>query len=739
MSQTNLTRQPTLMELRNIFQEKQRIQLRMQQDQTQSELSHSPQNDQNYPDESDSSSSQDDTSCCDTDDSQHLPSDLSEDDIQKFQRWISYPKFIFDDGLSLFTLSTSGITCRICAASQSFLQNSRHQYVTKPAVPSATNSLHGHITSKTHKEALKRWMQAEQAINDIAAIDIHGIDRHRQNQVRACHYVAKRLNPIADFKSLTDLLNSTDNEQFVTDSEGSDDLEDSIRFIHKITKSHSNQNKFRKLIDSANLQPRKLTKPVKTRWITCRSALSETLLYRDIILQVLADDRTEKTIQLCATMSNPENLLRIASIVLLLNRTSETNNLLQRTSISLADSKTVIDSLRVELGSLTSDVVRTELQQTLTALHFINFEPFMPVVVDECIQMAQSLRERLLVRFQQPDESSDLNFISHEFMLTPHSPETDYPILSLASRFPNFIEDDLKPEIVDHWHHMKSLYRLNFSAGDWWNRSISLENPTTKEQELLRNTFGLFKEDSIQCLLDRLRGSEPIVSDENVGWFEDGFSEPFRQYFIPNRVHLQKCVMDCLLIIVQSTISENCENMLVKVLSQIIIAWQNDNIPVNSTEDFSDFVYQFLSHRVGLRLMLRTLQEHTLKWFLMEFLVDSCQPSQTPSEQIQIVLTRPTPLLISAIDDINTRFSIHNLSRYLSAPPDLAYDIDPDSSDRTDLAFDVLFLSLLSIVSDEAFHKPARHLLARMFEMSEGELERLLLEREVRRGDLELE
>ncbi|KAK2958193.1 hypothetical protein BLNAU_6897 [Blattamonas nauphoetae] len=62
-----------------------------------------------------------------------------------------------------------------------------------------------------------------------------------------------------------------------------------------------------------------------------------------------------------------------------------------------------------------------------------------------------------------------------------------------------------------------------------------------------------------------------------------------------------------------------------------------------------------------------------------------------------------------------------------------------DSSARTDLAFDVLFLSLLSIVSDEEFHKPARHLLARMFQISESELERLLLEREVRRGDLEME
>ncbi|KAK2955338.1 hypothetical protein BLNAU_9729 [Blattamonas nauphoetae] len=421
MSQTNLTRQPTLMELRHIFQEKQRIQLRMQQDQTQSEHSHSPQNDQNNPEESGSSSSLDDTSCCDTDDSEHLPSELSENDFQKFQRWISYPKFIFEDGLSLFTLSTSGITCRIYTASQSFLQNSRHQYVTKPAVPSATNSLHGHIASKTHKEALKRWIQAEQAINDITAIDIHGIDRHRQNQVRACHYVAKRLNPIADFKSLTDLLNSTDNEQFVTDSQGSDD-----RLFWTIAEATDG--------------------------------------YRDIILQVLADDKSEKTIQLCATMSNPENLLRIASIVLLLNRTTETNNLLQRTVLSLADSKTVIDSLRVELGSLTSDVVRTELQQTLTALHFLNYKPFLPGIVDECIQMAQSLRERLMVRFLQPDESSDLNFISHEHMLSPHSPETDYPILSLASKFPNFIEDDLKPDIVDHWHHMKSLYRLNFST-----------------------------------------------------------------------------------------------------------------------------------------------------------------------------------------------------------------------------------------------------------------------------------
>ncbi|KAK2940792.1 hypothetical protein BLNAU_24298 [Blattamonas nauphoetae] len=163
-------------------------------------------------------------------------------------------------------------------------------------------------------------------------------------------------------------------------------------------------------------------------------------------------------------MSNPENLLRIASILLLLNRTTETNTLLQRTVLSLADSKTVIDSLRVELGTLTTDIVRTELEQTMTSLQINNFEPYLLVVVDECLRMAASLRERLMVRFLQPDESSDLNFLSHQFMLGPHSPDSDFPIISLASRFSCFIEDDLKPEIIDHWHHMKSLYRLNFSA-----------------------------------------------------------------------------------------------------------------------------------------------------------------------------------------------------------------------------------------------------------------------------------
>ncbi|KAK2951247.1 putative Polyadenylate-binding protein [Blattamonas nauphoetae] len=275
--------------------------------------------------------------------------------------------------------------------------------------------------------------------------------------------------------------------------------------------------------------------------------------------------------------------------------------------------------------------------------------------------------------------------------------------------------------------------------GHWWYQSITLHNPTTKEQELLRNTFSLFKEDSIQCLLDHLRGSEPIVTDENVGWFEDGFSEPFQPYFIPNRVHLQKCVMDCLLIIVQSTISEKCETMLVKVLSRIALARSHSIIPPELTPKFSLFICQFISSPVKLRLMRRTQQEHGLKWSLMEFLVDSCQPSQTPSEHSQIVLARPPPLLISAIDEINTRFSISDLSRYLSTPPDLTTDEDKDSPARTDLAFDVLFLSLLSIVSDEEFHKPARRLLARMFEMLEGELERLLLEREVRRGDLEME
>ncbi|KAK2959511.1 hypothetical protein BLNAU_5560 [Blattamonas nauphoetae] len=156
--------------------------------------------------------------------------------------------------------------------------------------------------------------------------------------------------------------------------------------------------------------------------------------------------------------------------------------------------------------------------------------------------------------------------------------------------------------------------------------AMTLSSCQAKEQELLRNTFALFQKDSIQCLLDHLRGSEQIVSDENVGWFEHGFSEPFKRYFIPNRV---------------------------------------------------------------VCLVRRLLFQH--------------------------------------------------LQKYLSTPTELTVHYDADESARTDLAFDVLFLSLLSIVSDAEFHKPARHLLARMFQISESELERLLLEREVRRGDLEME
>ncbi|KAK2958339.1 hypothetical protein BLNAU_6609 [Blattamonas nauphoetae] len=253
----------------------------------------------------------------------------------------------------------------------------------------------------------------------------------------------------------------------------------------------------------------------------------------------------------------------------------------------------------------------------------------------------------------------------------------------------------------------------------------------TKEQALLRDTFALFKEDSIPSLLDHLRASEGIVTDENIAWFEDGFCEPFRPYFIPNRI--------VCLVIITSTLSEKCENMLVKVLSHILLAWPYDIFPSEQTEYFYTFLCQFSLQSVGLRLMLRTMREYHLKWYLMEFLVDNCQPSSDPSAPSQIILTRPTPLLITAIDEMNTHFSIHDLSRYLSTPPDLTTDEDDDSSARTDLAIDVLFLSLLSVVSNEAFHKPARHLLTRMFEMSEGELEKLLLEREVRRGDLEME
>ncbi|KAK2962887.1 hypothetical protein BLNAU_2322 [Blattamonas nauphoetae] len=67
----------------------------------------------------------------------------------------------------------------------------------------------------------------------------------------------------------------------------------------------------------------------------------------------------------------------------------------------------------------------------------------------------------------------------------------------------------------------------------------------------------------------------------------------------------------------------------------------------------------------------------------------------------QIILTELTPLLASAVDEMSIRFSLHKLTRYLSTSPDLTTYEDKDSSAKTDLAFDILFMSLLSIVSDD--------------------------------------
>ncbi|KAK2964135.1 hypothetical protein BLNAU_666 [Blattamonas nauphoetae] len=69
----------------------------------------------------------------------------------------------------------------------------------------------------------------------------------------------------------------------------------------------------------------------------------------------------------------------------------------------------------------------------------------------------------------------------------------------------------------------------------------------------------------------------------------------------------------------------------------------------------------------------------------------------------QIILTELTPLLASAVDEMSIRFSLHKLTRYLSTSPDLTTYEDKDSSAKTDLAFDMLFMSLLSIVSDDGF------------------------------------
>ncbi|KAK2946016.1 hypothetical protein BLNAU_19027 [Blattamonas nauphoetae] len=190
-------------------------------------------------------------------------------------------------------------------------------------------------------------------------------------------------------------------------------IHDAIAFVHRITKSHSRQKALKKKLAEDQLPDRKLTKPVKTRWSTCHTVIEESLKYCDVIIAIIQSEIDEKAKYLVHIFSNPENQLRLASILLILDQTTVPIHILQKNELSLAEAKEAVSTLKMFLSSLTREYVAEELQKKMTAFGRAGFQPFLNDTITECLKMAKTLVESLNVRFHQPDDTADLNQRAH--------------------------------------------------------------------------------------------------------------------------------------------------------------------------------------------------------------------------------------------------------------------------------------------------------------------------------------
>ncbi|KAK2954561.1 hypothetical protein BLNAU_10412 [Blattamonas nauphoetae] len=199
---------------------------------------------------------------------------------------------------------------------------------------------------------------------------------------------------------------------------------------------------------------RTLTKPVNTRWITKLSAIRETLTFLEVILRINQPDTDPTTAQLCSFFLDTQNVVRLALLEYLLSKANDISLLLQTDTLSMPQTRYIVNRFRNEIASQNPDEFEEFLSIKLSEHTQLNFEPY--------------------IEFLLPDQTEDLEFFSHSTLLLPDSEREDSKMLSLAQLFQNIIPPLQRKNIITHWRHLKSVYKAHFKE-----RAIPTANPTS--------------------------------------------------------------------------------------------------------------------------------------------------------------------------------------------------------------------------------------------------------------------
>ncbi|KAK2939959.1 hypothetical protein BLNAU_25131 [Blattamonas nauphoetae] len=241
-------------------------------------------------------------------------------------------------------------------------------------------------------------------------------------------------------------------------------IKNTILLIHSITKSHQKRKSFERELMQREIPVRRLSRPIKVRWSTVGKSISETLQYLPIILLVQKDETDTKTAALRAFFRLPENLLHLSALNLILNQTSPTSQILQSNSLTILLAKKAVSELESRLASISTTEISNKLQEDMHILHVEEYLPLLDSAILHCQHMIEDLRNCLKLRFTIPNDTADFEFVSHDILMLPNTPQTDLPISILAQRFHRFIPRLLQQFVVTQWRHLKALYQIHFSS-----------------------------------------------------------------------------------------------------------------------------------------------------------------------------------------------------------------------------------------------------------------------------------
>ncbi|KAK2945206.1 hypothetical protein BLNAU_19895 [Blattamonas nauphoetae] len=185
-----------------------------------------------------------------------------------------------------------------------------------------------------------------------------------------------------------------------------------VSMIHSITNSASYTRDFAQKMKDRGHSRTRLTKPLRIRWHTCQSTVSEMFDYGDIILSILSKDTNTTVQSLCAYFMQPKTILLLPIVNHLLTMCKAPLLELQARDITFIQCKEIIQQLRSDLTSINEEVFRQHLP---ACCQLLDSDP-LHVQIDEVLAESQTvvriLQRSLEDRFLTPDETSQLDFIS---------------------------------------------------------------------------------------------------------------------------------------------------------------------------------------------------------------------------------------------------------------------------------------------------------------------------------------